>query len=210
MIDYRRLNAITKPIRFPIPNIQDLVDSVQGKIFLKLDMTSGNWQLQMKPGEEHKTAFSTLFGIFEWRVVPMGLTNAPAAFSRLIERLVGHLPFVWFYLDDIIIFSDNAEDHAKHVDVVLTIMDENKLTISTKKCVFGVPKIEFVGHWISADGISMMRDKLEAITNWPVPQNLTQLRWWMGILYFYRQFVNGFMIVAKPLMNLFKANAIYQ
>ena len=141
----------------------ELIDEVIGNIFSKIDLTSGYWQLRMAEGEEHKTAFATPFGCYEWLVMPMGLKNAPAQFARLIQRLVGNLPYVRYYLDDIVIFSEDEKQHVEHVRSVLTILRDNRLTISPNKCLFGTKSVEFVGHIIDSNGIHMMKDKLEAI-----------------------------------------------
>ncbi len=129
----------------------------------------------MKEGHEHKTTFSAPFGTYEWLVVPMGLKNAPAKFASFIQLLVGDLPFVQFYLDDIVIFSNSTSEHVEHLRIVLQRLKDENIIISPKKCKFGVGEIKFIGHIIDRNGIRMMQDKLEAIAIWPAPNNITQL-----------------------------------
>ena len=202
--DFRALNDVTDSMAGPPQLVDELIDEVIGNWFSKIDLTSGYHQLRMAKGEEGKTAFSTPYGCYEWLVMPMGLKNAPAQFSRLIQHLVGHLPFVRFYLDDIVIFSNTEEQHVEHVRAVLSILRDNKIIISPKKCMFGVKSVEFLGHIIDADGIHMIKDKLEAIQTWPQPGNQTQLRRFLGLVGYYRRYFEGFAKVANPLFGLLR------
>jgi hypothetical protein len=171
--DCRTLNDVTRTEGGPTMNPDELIDEVVGHIFSKLDLTSGYWQLRLKKGHEHKTAFQTPFGVYEWLVVPMGLKNAPARFALFIQSLVGDLKFARFYLDDIVVFSQSTSKHLQHLKIVLDWLQKENIILSSKKCKFGVGEVEFLGHLVDSNGIRMMRDKLEAIAGWPPPGNIT-------------------------------------
>ena len=202
-IDYRRLNAITKKDSFPLPLIDDLVDKLQGaKIFSKVDLKSGFHQVKMDPDSIDRTTFVTHDGSFEWLVMPMGLSNAPATFQRLMQRTLGHLGFVGIYLDDIIIFSNSLEEHKQHVEAVLKILKKDGLVANEKKCTFGVSEITFCGFVISNGAVKMEPSKVEAVRSWLPPTTISELRGFLGFINFYRKFLRRIGGIAAPLTAL--------
>ena len=202
-IDYRRLNAITKKDSFPLPLIEDLIDKLQGaKIFSKIDLKSGFHQVTMDPDSIDRTTFVTPAGSFEWLVMPMGLSNAPATFQRLMQRTLGHLKFVGIYLDDIIIFSNTLEEHKQHVEAVLNILKKDGLIANEKKCTFGVPEITFCGFVIADGTVKMESCKVEAVRSWLPPTTISELRGFLGFINFYRKFLRHIGGIAAPLTAL--------
>ena len=202
-IDYRRLNAITKKDSFPLPLIEDLVDKLQGaKIFSKIDLKSGFHQVKMDSDSIDRTIFVTPTGSYEWLVMPMGLSNAPATFQRLMQRTLGHLNFVGIYLDDIIIFSNSLEEHKQHVEAVLKILKKDGLIANEKKCTFGVSEITFCGFVISNGTVKMESSKVEAVRSWLPPSSISELRGFLGFINFYRKFLRRIGGIAAPLTAL--------
>ena len=133
-VDYRALNKITIPNRYPLPRIDDLLDRMQGSsVFTSLDLYSAYQQVKLKDEDIQKTAFRTPFGLFEYKVMPFGLTNAPSAFMSVINDAIADLPFAVVYLDDILIFSRSPEEHVKHVDIVLKRLRENHFALTMKE-----------------------------------------------------------------------------
>ncbi len=190
-------------------NPDELIDEVVGHIFSKLDLTLGYWQLCLKKGHKHNTAFQTPFGVYEWLVVPMGPNNAPARFALFIQSLVGDLKFARFYLDDIVVFSQSTSKHLQHLKIILDRLQKENIILSPKKCKFGVGEVEFLGHLVDGNGIQMMRDKLEAIAGWPPPGNITQLRQFLGLTGYYRRFIRGYADIASNLTCLLRLDSRY-
>ncbi|GBG67444.1 hypothetical protein CBR_g579 [Chara braunii] len=158
-IDYRGLNAITVKNREPLPRIDDLLDRVQGcRYFSKIDLKSGYHQIAIRPEDQHKTAFQTRYGLYEFVVIPFGLRNAPGTFQHAVNRIFhGHWDkFVIVYLDDILIFSRTVEEHVAHLDNVLSLLRQHKFKINGEKCKFGRTQILYLGHEISAEGLKPM------------------------------------------------------
>ena len=156
--------------------------------FTTLDLASGYWQVEMKEDDREKTAFITPFGLYEFTVMPFGLCNAPATFQRLMNYVLqDHLgKFVSVYLDDIIIYSKNFEQHLDHIKLVFESLRQANLKIKLKKCFFCLPNIPFLGHIVGRNGIKPDPSKIEKIKNFPVPTNLTQLRTALGLFSYYQ------------------------
>ncbi|GJY65810.1 putative reverse transcriptase domain-containing protein [Tanacetum coccineum] len=172
-IDYRELNKITIRNRYPLPRIDDLFDQLQGaKHFSKIDLRSGYHQLRVKEQDISKTAFRTRYGHYEFLVMPFGLTNAPAVFMDLMNRVFHEFldKFVIVFIDDILVFSKSKEEHEEHLRTVLQILRQEKLYAKFSKCEFWLSKVAFLGHIVSAEGITMDPAKVEAITKWPRPK----------------------------------------
>ena len=209
-VDYRALNDQTVKDRYPLPRIDDLLDRLQGAIvFSKLDLAQGYHQVQMAPEDVHKTAFTTQFGHYEFRVMPFGLCNAPATFQRLMNSTLSPYigRFCMVYLDDIIIFSKDEASHQEHLALVLAKLAEAGLKAQMSKCEFGMPALQFLGHIVSAGGIKMDPSKVQAMTDWPVPKNCTEVKGFLGLLNYYRRFIKDFARLALPLTELTKAEA---
>lgn len=193
-----------------MPLVEDLLDRVHSaKVFSKIDLISAYHQLRIREGDEWKTAFRTKRGIFEYRVTPFGLSNAPAYFQRFMDVTFQDMlnKFVVIYLDDFLVFSDNEEDHFKHVRAVLQRMRETQLWASLEKSEFCVQSVKFLGHQITPRGISADTTKIRTIQDWPVPTSKSQLLTFLGLANYLRKFVNHFSKIANPLYRLIqKAN----
>lgn len=203
-VDYRDLNSITVKNRYPLPRIDQLLDRVgRAKVFSKLDLQAGYWQVRIKPEDVHKTAFRTPLGHYQWRVLPFGLTNAPATFQALMDDVLRGLDaFALVYLDDILIFSDTEEDHSRHLDAVLARLAEHKLYAGKDKCAFALREVDFLGHVVGADGIKTDPAKVSAVRDWPQPRNVRDVRSFLGLTGFYRRFIKDYARVALPLTTL--------
>ena len=212
-IDYRALNKITVKNRYPIPRIDDLLDQLNGaKVFSKLDLASGYWQVRIAEGDTHKTAFRSRYGHFEFLVLPFGLTNAPSTFMTLMNQVLRPFldKFFVVYLDDILIYSKSPEEHAQHVEAVLSALERHHLYAKASKCQFGMAELDFLGHTISGAGIKVDARKVKAILDWPDPSGAHQLRCFLGLAGFYRRFVNRFSHIAAPLTNITGAKATWR
>ncbi|GBG70429.1 hypothetical protein CBR_g6557 [Chara braunii] len=204
-IDYRGLNAITVKNREPLPRIDDLLDRVQGcRYFSKIDLKSGYHQIAIRPEDQHKTAFQTRYGLYEFVVMPFGLCNAPGTFQHAMNRIFRDYldKFVIVYLDDILIFSRTVDEHVAHLDKVLSLLRQHKFKINGEKCEFGRTRILYLGHEISAEGLKPDDAKVASIRDWPRPQSVTEIRSFLGMTGYYRTFVKNYSIVAAPLTDL--------
>ncbi|KAJ0522028.1 putative nucleotidyltransferase, Ribonuclease H [Helianthus annuus] len=208
-IDSRAVNKITVKYRFPIPRFEDLLDQLHGaSIFSKIDLRSGYHQIRMRKGDEWKTAFKTRDGLYEWMVMPFGLSNAPSTFMRLMNHvfrgLIGLCVVVYF--DDILIFSKTLEAHLQHLRAVFTILREQRLFANGKKCHFLTREVVFLGHLVSGAGIRMDETKVSAITSWPTPKTLHDVRSFHGLASFYRRFIRNFSTIVAPMTELLKSS----
>ncbi|GAU12540.1 hypothetical protein TSUD_182540 [Trifolium subterraneum] len=210
--DYRALNAITVKDSFPIPTVDELLDELFGaKFFSKLDLRSGYYQILLQPEDRYKTAFKTHQGHYEWLVMPFGLTNAPATFQSLMNHIFQHAlrKYVLVFFDDILVYSSTWQDHLNHLDTVLKTLQDNDLFVKLSKCSFGVVEIEYLGHLVTGQGVSMDKDKVRAILEWPTPNNIKQLRGFLGLTGYYRRFIKHYARLAAPLTDLLKKENYY-
>lgn len=206
-VDYRALNAITIKNKYPLPRIDELFDRLQGaKYFSKIDLRSGYWQIKVWPDDVPKTAFRTRYGSFEWLVLPMGLTNAPATFMHLMNQIFRAFldEFVIVFLDDVLIYSRTLADHRRHVRQVLDVLRQHQLYGKESKCEFFRDHVEFLGHRVDREGMHMMEDKVRAIRDWPTPTSVEDIRSFLGMVGYYRKFIKGFSHIAAPLTELLK------
>lgn len=206
-VDYRQLNSITEKDRTPLPLIPEMRDRLHGaKWFTALDLKGAYNLIRIKQGHEWKTAFRTKFGLYEYLVMPFGLTNAPAAFQRMITNVLReHLDiFVVCYLDDILIFSENEEDHERHVHTVLQKLQDANLLVEPEKSNFHASEVEFLGHIISHNQVRMDPKKIAAVREWKQPENLTELQSFLGFANYYRRFIKHFSKHAIPLTRFMK------
>lgn len=212
-IDYRKLNKATHKDKYPLPRIQDLLDSFHGaKYFSTLDLASGYWQMEIEEASIPYTAFKVERGHYVFRRMPFGLTNAPSSFQRLMDRVLEQEmgKFVQVYLDDIIIYSGTWEEHLDHIKKVLERLEEAGLKLGKDKCFFGKEKLEFLGHVISEEGIDTDPKKIEKIKNWPTPTEKKHARQFMGLIGYYRKFIKDCSIIAKPIYNVMGKNKNFQ
>ena len=212
-IDYRRLNAITKKDSYPLPRIDDSLDHLgQAKYFSTLDLASGYWQIGLSEDAKEKSAFCTPQGLFQFRVMPFGLTNAPATFQRLMERILAGLQWqiCLIYIDDIIIFSRTLDDHISQIQTIFQRLRDAGLKLKPKKCFLFRPKVKYLGHVVSNEGIETDPDKISAVKDWPVPDNLTDVRSFVGLCSYYRRFIPDFATIAKPLLVLTEKNSPFK
>jgi len=211
--DFRAISNITIKYRHPIPRLDDLLDELHGsQIFTKIDLKSGYNQIQIKLGDEWKTAFKTKFGLYEWLVMPFGLTNAPSTFMRLMHYVLR--PFIGkcvvVYFDDILIYSLSSEDHEKHVRQVLETLRNEKLYANFVKCVFAIGHVDFLGFVVSSKGVHVDKEKVAAIRHWSTPTNVSEARSFHGLASFYRSFVKYFSTIVAPLRAIVKKNVVFK
>jgi hypothetical protein len=205
VIDYRGLNAATIRNRYPLPRVDELFDQLRGaRFFSKLDLRSGYWQMGMDPAAVEKTAFTSREGHFEWLVLPMGLTNAPAEFMHMMEETFREQlnKSVLVFLDDILIFSKTLQEHEQHLRWVLERLREKKLYGKLSKCEFFRQEVEFLGHMVGRGGVRMVDSKVEAVQKWPTPTKQKEVEQFLGLAGYYRRFVADFSSIAAPLSQL--------
>ena len=208
-IDYRELNRVT----YPLPRIDDLFDQLAGAVvFSKIDLRSGYHQLKIKREDIPKAAFGTRYGYYEFLVLPFGLTSAPTYFVDLMNRVFhAYLDkFVVVFLDDILVYSKTREDHMEHLCTVLKTLENHKLYAKLKKCNFWMENVQFLGHVISVEGISVDPAKIATVVEWPSPTNITEVRSFLGMAVYYRRFVQDFSKIVTPLTQLLKKDHKFQ
>jgi hypothetical protein len=203
--DYRRLNTVTVPDRYPLPSIQDLSSRLHGcRFFSCIDLVKGYHQIPMAAEDVAKTAIVTPFGLFEYLFMPFGLSNAAQTFQRLMDRLFRKFPFVFTYLDDHLIASRTLEEHMVHLGQFFQVLQENGLTINSAKCVFAATALKFLGHMVNETGIRPLPRHLTAIQEFPPPTDLKQLQRYLGMVNFYRRFLPGIAKTLQPLTDLLR------
>jgi transposase InsO family protein len=203
------LNKQTVKNKFPIPLVESLFDQLHGaRVFSKIDLRSGYHQIRIKEKDVYKTAFTTKFGLFEFRVLPFGLSNAPATFMRLMTDVFRPLldKCVVVFLDDILVFSKSHDEHQQHLRRVFTLLRQHKLYAKLSKCIFGQNQVEYLGHVIGAEGIKTASDKVATIREWPDLKDVRDVRAFLGLAGYYRRFIFRFAEIARPLTKLLEKN----
>ena len=206
-VDSRVINKITIKYRFSIPRLNNLLDMLAGSsIFSKIDLRSGYHQVRIREGDERKTTFKTKDGLYEWLVMPFGLSNAPSTFMRLMTHALKDFigKFLVVYFDDILIYSKNHNDHLGHLRLLLEKLRESQLYANLKKCQFLSNNIQFLGFIVSAQGIKADPIKIQAILEWETPTNIREVRSFHGLASFYRRFIRIFSTITAPISNCLK------
>ena len=205
-IDLRRLNNRTVKDAYSLPRIESILDSLGGaQIFTTLDLKAGYWQVEMAEECKAYTAFTCgPLGFYECDTMPFGATNAPATFQRLMHDCLGDLNMNWciVYLDDIIVFSDTKEEHLKRLEAVFQKLMAAGLKLKPTKCFFFKDEIEYLGHVVSGKGISTNPKKIEAVTKWPTPKTVYDVRSFLGFVGYYRRFIKNFSKITKPIREV--------
>lgn len=211
-VDYRGLNEITIKNRYPLPLIDETLRQLQSaKVFTRLDLRGAYNLIRIRQGDEHLTAFRTRYGLFEYLVMPFGLTNAPATCQQFVnDTLRQYLDrFCVVFLDDILIYSQNIEDHRQHVRLILEALLKAGLYVKGEKCEFFTDTTTFLGFVVGTSGISMDPKKVSAVTEWRSPTSVKELQSFLGFANFYRRFIEGYSRRVKPLTSLLSKNSTF-
>ena len=212
-IDYRSLNDVTVKDAYPLPRIDDALDYLNGaKYFSTLDLASAYWQVAMDPDSVDKTAFATHIGLYEWLVMPFGLSNAPATCERLMEQLFQGLQWkgVLVYLDDLVAYGNTWPRALRLLRKVFQRLREANLKLKPSKCFLMRTEAEYLGHRVNADGVSPSDVKTKAIKHWPEPASVDEVRSFLGLTGYYRRFVENYAEKAQPLTSLLRKNSKFE
>lgn len=210
VIDYRALNKLTRRNGFPLPRVDVLFDHLAGsKVFSLIDLRNAYHQCKLQPTDVPRSAFRTPFGHYEFLTLSFGLVNAPAAFQSVMNKIFSKLLYKCcvVYLDDILVFSKSAAEHALHLRAVLDILQANRLTVALNKCNLNQSSVLFLGHIISAQGVATDPTKVAALQQFPVPSDVSRLRSFLGTCNYFRRFVRKYAEVVRPLTNLLRNDA---
>ncbi len=212
-VDYRRLNAVTRKDVYPLPRIDDILDTLgKSQHFSTLDLAAGYWQIELDPASRQKSAFTTHGGLYDFVRMPFGLCNAPATFQRVMQVVLAGLEWkcCFAYLDDILVSSPTVEDHLEHLQLVFDRLRQAGLKLKPNKCFFLRDEVTYLGHTISKKGIAPDPLKTKKMREYPVPTNVTKVQQFLGLSSYYRRFVSGFAKIAGPLHALLKKGATFK
>ena len=195
-----------------MPRIDDILDSLgDSKYFTTLDLRSGYWQISVDEHDRHKTAFATSNGLYEFNRMPFGLSTAPATFQRTMDIILSGLTYAicLCYLDDVIVFGRNIQEHCERLDTVLLRMREHNLRVKLSKCKITARQVAFLGHVVSQSGIQPDPAKIAAVRDIPRPQSIKDIRSFLGLAGYYRKFIPDFATVAAPLVHLTEKHLLF-
>jgi hypothetical protein len=211
-VDFHHLNALTLKSKYPVPVFDQLMDELAGASwFTNLDLRSRFHQIRLKAGEGFKTAFQTHSGHYEFRVVAFGLTGAPGTFQGAMNVTLapGLRKSVLVFFDDILIYSKTYAENLVHIELVLQWLQQDQWFVKLSKCKFAQRSVSYLGHIISKEGIATDPAKIQAVTSWPLPTSVKELRGFLGLAGYYTKFVRNFGLIAKPLTNLLKKDTLF-
>jgi len=201
-VDSHEINKVTIKYRHPIPRLEEMLDELYGSSNISMtDLRSGYYQIRIRVGDEWKTAFKTKGGLYEWLVIPSGLSNAPSTFMRLMNQVfrpyIGWIVVVYF--DDILIYREIEGEHQDHVAQIIKVLEREKLFGNFKKCTFFINEVTFLGYVVTSSGIRVDKSKVEAIRSWPTPKSIHDVRSFHGLASFYRRFFRNFSLIMAPM-----------
>jgi len=203
VMDYHNLNDQTVKNNYPLPLITDLIDNIESKqVFMKMDLQWGFNNVRIKEGDEWKGAFMTYMGSFEPTVMFFGMTNSPATFQAMMNKILRDMinkGKVAAFVDDVLVGTETEEGHDEIVEEVLKRLEENDLYIKPEKYAWKVRKIGFLGVVIGPSGIEMEKEKVDRVLSWPEPRNVKDVRKFLGLANYYRRFIKNFAQVARPM-----------
>lgn len=210
-VDYRKLNERTIKDNYPMPSVQSKINKLSGcKLFTSLDCTSGYWQIKLTERAKQLAAFICNQGLFQFNCMPFGLCNAGATFQRVIELIIIKLTNSSAYLDDVLTFSKHFDDHFKHLELVFQRFKEANLKIKTSKCKIACDNVMFLGYNISEKGVSVDDSRIKVIKNYPKPTKTKEVKQFLGLAGFYRQFIPSFADIVEPLNRLTRKDVKFQ
>ncbi|KAL4030373.1 hypothetical protein IC575_008609 [Cucumis melo] len=213
-INYRQLNKVTVCNKYPLPRINDLFDQLRGaKLFFKIDLRSRYHQLKIRESKIFKTAFRTRYGHYKFQVMSFDLTNVPVIFMDFMNRIFHQYldQFMIVFIDDILVYSVGKEAHKGHLRIVLQILRDKQLYAKFSKCEFWLEQVVFLRHVILVKGVSIDPQKVEAVVNWERPTSATEVHSFLGLVGYYRRFIEDFSPLALPLIALMtKKNAKFE
>jgi hypothetical protein len=206
-VDSRAINKITLKYRFPITRLDDMLDMMAGAtIFSKIDLKSRYHQIRVRLGDEWKTTFKTNDGLYEWMVMPFGLSNAPSTFMRVMMQFLKPFmgKFLVVYFDDILIYNKSRVQHFDHLTRVCIALRKESLYGNLKKCSFFTNRVIFLGFIVSSEGVSLDPQKVQLVVDWPQPKNIHDVRSFHRLASFYRRFIRGFSTIMSPITDYMK------
>ncbi|HBK71150.1 MAG TPA: hypothetical protein DDZ39_05755 [Flavobacteriaceae bacterium] len=206
-VDYRKLNTVTRKDTYPLPRIDEMLDKLNNsKFFTSLDLQSGYWQIEISEEDKYKTAFTTGEGLYEFNVLPFGLTGAPATFQRCMSHILMDASHAMVYIDDILIYSIDFDEHLHDITMVLQRLELAGLKIKPRKCEWAKSMVTFLGHLVSSEGIKPDPKNVEKIKNFEKPVKVKGIQRFLGMAGYYRKFIPNFAKIASPLFDLTKKN----
>ena len=209
--DFRKLNTVTKTDSYPLPRVEDCIDRVgKAQYVTTFDLLKGYWQIPLTERAKKLSAFVTPRGLYQYRVMPFGMKNAPATFQRMINHLISGMDGCEAYIDDVIVYGNSWEEHIVQLRILLSRFSKANLTINLNKSEFGHAEVTFLGHIVGSGQVEPISAKIQAIVNYPTPRDKQQLMRFLGMAGYYRRFCCNFSLVTSPLTNLLKKNVKYE